>query len=231
MVIASLLEQRAVYWSILYSHCSPFGERWWFSCVSMCVCVCVCMCMCLCVYKHHCRKRKKIQGSSTASTATCLPWLPRQQQCGQSNRVLESSNGERVNGAMGRRDGATGSCREIVHVSQSEQKDVWNTQCCCVSLSLTDRKMIKHEMLCFLLSAPVESVLSCRPLHSAQADDRVRVEKRDSAQFEFTSAMNTVTEFYCHTQEKGVFLHQSFYSSLPAESSSTLTEHKTHGQL
>ncbi|KAM8760091.1 DNA mismatch repair protein Msh3 [Acanthopagrus schlegelii] len=38
---------------------------------------------------------------------------------------------------------------------------------------------------------------------SAQADDRVRVEKRDSAQFEFTSAMNTVTEFYCHTQEKG----------------------------
>ncbi|KAE8291893.1 DNA mismatch repair protein Msh3 [Larimichthys crocea] len=37
---------------------------------------------------------------------------------------------------------------------------------------------------------------------SAQADDRVRVEKRDSAQFEFASAMNTVTEFYCHTQEK-----------------------------
>lgn len=41
---------------------------------------------------------------------------------------------------------------------------------------------------------------------SAQADDRVRVEKRDSAQFEFASAMNTVTEFYCHTQEKGVFV-------------------------
>ncbi|XP_022622640.1 DNA mismatch repair protein Msh3 [Seriola dumerili] len=38
---------------------------------------------------------------------------------------------------------------------------------------------------------------------SAQADDRVRVEKRDSAQFEFASAMNTVTEFYCHTHEKG----------------------------
>ncbi|XP_049907976.1 DNA mismatch repair protein Msh3 [Epinephelus moara] len=38
---------------------------------------------------------------------------------------------------------------------------------------------------------------------SAQADDRVRVEKRDSAQFEFASAMNTATEFYCHTQEKG----------------------------
>uniref|UniRef100_A0A4W6CBH1 DNA mismatch repair protein MSH3 n=1 Tax=Lates calcarifer TaxID=8187 RepID=A0A4W6CBH1_LATCA len=38
---------------------------------------------------------------------------------------------------------------------------------------------------------------------SAQADDRVRVEKRDRDEFEFTSAMNTVTEFYCHTQEKG----------------------------
>uniref|UniRef100_A0A3B4X351 DNA mismatch repair protein MSH3 n=1 Tax=Seriola lalandi dorsalis TaxID=1841481 RepID=A0A3B4X351_SERLL len=38
---------------------------------------------------------------------------------------------------------------------------------------------------------------------SAQADDRVRVEKRHSAQFEFASAMNTVTEFYCHTHEKG----------------------------
>ncbi|KAK2837821.1 hypothetical protein Q5P01_015033 [Channa striata] len=38
---------------------------------------------------------------------------------------------------------------------------------------------------------------------STQADDRVRVEKRDSCQFEFPSAMNTVTEFYCNTQEKG----------------------------
>ncbi|XP_029294646.1 DNA mismatch repair protein Msh3 [Cottoperca gobio] len=38
---------------------------------------------------------------------------------------------------------------------------------------------------------------------SAQADDRVRVETRDSAQFEFASAMNTATEFYCHSQEKG----------------------------
>ncbi|KAM9744377.1 DNA mismatch repair protein Msh3 isoform 1-T1 [Menidia menidia] len=37
---------------------------------------------------------------------------------------------------------------------------------------------------------------------SAQADDRVRVERRDSAQFEFASAMNTVTEFYCSSQEK-----------------------------
>ncbi|XP_054466759.1 DNA mismatch repair protein Msh3 isoform X3 [Anoplopoma fimbria] len=38
---------------------------------------------------------------------------------------------------------------------------------------------------------------------SAQADDRVRVERRDSAQFEFASAMNTATEFYCHAPEKG----------------------------
>ncbi|KAI3372025.1 hypothetical protein L3Q82_006895 [Scortum barcoo] len=38
---------------------------------------------------------------------------------------------------------------------------------------------------------------------SAQADDQARVERRDSAQFEFASAINAVTEFYCHTQEKG----------------------------
>ncbi|KAM8886774.1 DNA mismatch repair protein Msh3 isoform 2-T2 [Spinachia spinachia] len=38
---------------------------------------------------------------------------------------------------------------------------------------------------------------------SAQADDRVRVERRDSAQFQFASAMNTATEFYCHAPEKG----------------------------
>ncbi|KAM4579523.1 DNA mismatch repair protein Msh3 isoform 2-T2 [Fundulus diaphanus] len=37
---------------------------------------------------------------------------------------------------------------------------------------------------------------------SAQADDRIRVERRDSAEFEFTSAMNTVVKFYCHTPEK-----------------------------
>ncbi|XP_077943258.1 DNA mismatch repair protein Msh3 isoform X2 [Gasterosteus aculeatus] len=38
---------------------------------------------------------------------------------------------------------------------------------------------------------------------SAQADDRVRVERRDSAHFQFASAMNTATEFYCHAPEKG----------------------------
>uniref|UniRef100_A0A3P9P9L1 DNA mismatch repair protein MSH3 n=1 Tax=Poecilia reticulata TaxID=8081 RepID=A0A3P9P9L1_POERE len=37
---------------------------------------------------------------------------------------------------------------------------------------------------------------------SAQTDDRIRVERRDSAEFEFTSAMNTVVKFYCHTPEK-----------------------------
>uniref|UniRef100_A0A672J588 DNA mismatch repair protein MSH3 n=1 Tax=Salarias fasciatus TaxID=181472 RepID=A0A672J588_SALFA len=38
---------------------------------------------------------------------------------------------------------------------------------------------------------------------SAQADDRVRLEQRDGAQFEFTSAMNTVTKFYCDSEETG----------------------------
>lgn len=72
--------------------------------------------------------------------------------------------------------------------------------------------MIRYRMLRFLLSLQSQaSLTSCINavmlfLSSAQADDRVRVEKRDSAQFEFASAMNTVTEFYCHTQEKGVFV-------------------------
>uniref|UniRef100_A0A8C7F115 DNA mismatch repair protein MSH3 n=1 Tax=Oncorhynchus kisutch TaxID=8019 RepID=A0A8C7F115_ONCKI len=38
---------------------------------------------------------------------------------------------------------------------------------------------------------------------SVQAGDGVRIEKRESAQFDFASAMNTVTEFYCHTQDSG----------------------------
>ncbi|XP_070820528.1 DNA mismatch repair protein Msh3 isoform X2 [Chaetodon trifascialis] len=53
------------------------------------------------------------------------------------------------------------------------------------------------------LSEPTHRLLQSITNASAQADDRVRVEKRDSAQFEFASAMNTVTEFYCHSQEKG----------------------------
>ncbi|XP_067083987.1 DNA mismatch repair protein Msh3 isoform X2 [Osmerus mordax] len=38
---------------------------------------------------------------------------------------------------------------------------------------------------------------------SVLKDDRVRVEKRDSSQFEFSSAMNTITEFYCYKDNKG----------------------------
>uniref|UniRef100_A0A8C8E372 MutS homolog 3 (E. coli) n=1 Tax=Oryzias sinensis TaxID=183150 RepID=A0A8C8E372_9TELE len=41
---------------------------------------------------------------------------------------------------------------------------------------------------------------------SFQADDRARVERRDSAQFEYTSAINTVTQFYCRSQQEGVFV-------------------------
>ncbi|XP_015245692.1 PREDICTED: DNA mismatch repair protein Msh3 [Cyprinodon variegatus] len=37
---------------------------------------------------------------------------------------------------------------------------------------------------------------------STQTDDRLRVERRDSSEFEFTSAMNTVVQFYCHVPEK-----------------------------
>ncbi|KAJ3603677.1 hypothetical protein NHX12_028421 [Muraenolepis orangiensis] len=38
---------------------------------------------------------------------------------------------------------------------------------------------------------------------STQADDRVQIQKKDAVHFEFPSAMNTVTEFYCHSQDTG----------------------------
>uniref|UniRef100_A0A669C4T0 DNA mismatch repair protein MSH3 n=1 Tax=Oreochromis niloticus TaxID=8128 RepID=A0A669C4T0_ORENI len=53
------------------------------------------------------------------------------------------------------------------------------------------------------LSEQTERLLHSITNASAQADDRVRVERRDSAEFEFASAMNTLTSFYCHTQAKG----------------------------
>ncbi|XP_039658069.1 DNA mismatch repair protein Msh3 isoform X4 [Perca fluviatilis] len=53
------------------------------------------------------------------------------------------------------------------------------------------------------LSEETHRLLQSIASASAQADDQVRIEKRESAQFEFASAMNTATEFYCHTQEKG----------------------------
>ncbi|XP_054630713.1 DNA mismatch repair protein Msh3 isoform X2 [Dunckerocampus dactyliophorus] len=53
------------------------------------------------------------------------------------------------------------------------------------------------------LSEPTHRLLQSITNASAQADDKVRVEKRDNACFEFASAMNTVTEFYCHNQVEG----------------------------
>ncbi|XP_028434901.1 DNA mismatch repair protein Msh3 isoform X2 [Perca flavescens] len=53
------------------------------------------------------------------------------------------------------------------------------------------------------LSEETHRLLQSIASASVQADDRVRIEKRESVQFEFASAMNTATEFYCHTQEKG----------------------------
>lgn len=64
---------------------------------------------------------------------------------------------------------------------------------------------------------------------SSQADDRVRVERRDRAQFEFASAMNTVTEFYCHTQEQGVCASFHFSLFIPSTCSYTLTETEAGG--
>ncbi|XP_061674044.1 DNA mismatch repair protein Msh3 isoform X2 [Syngnathoides biaculeatus] len=53
------------------------------------------------------------------------------------------------------------------------------------------------------LSAETQKLLQSIANASAQADDKVRMEKRDSGHFEFASAMNTVTEFYCHNQVGG----------------------------
>ncbi|CAL8330544.1 unnamed protein product [Arctogadus glacialis] len=38
---------------------------------------------------------------------------------------------------------------------------------------------------------------------STQADDRIQIQKKESAEFEFPSAMNTVTEFYCNSPDTG----------------------------
>ncbi|XP_029998504.1 DNA mismatch repair protein Msh3 isoform X2 [Sphaeramia orbicularis] len=53
------------------------------------------------------------------------------------------------------------------------------------------------------LSEPTQRLLQSITNASAKADDRVRVERRDGAQFDFASAMNTVTKFYCHAQDQG----------------------------
>lgn len=52
------------------------------------------------------------------------------------------------------------------------------------------------------LSEPSLKLLQSITAASARADDRMRIETRDSAQFEFSSAMDTVTKFYTQSQDK-----------------------------
>ncbi|XP_066511228.1 DNA mismatch repair protein Msh3 isoform X2 [Hoplias malabaricus] len=68
------------------------------------------------------------------------------------------------------------------------------------------------------ISEPTERLLRTIALSSVQADDRIRMEKRDSTQFEYPTAMKTVKEFYTSSvtqtlenQQKG---STSFYLSL-----------------
>ncbi|XP_036454840.1 DNA mismatch repair protein Msh3 [Colossoma macropomum] len=68
------------------------------------------------------------------------------------------------------------------------------------------------------LSEPTERLLRTIALSSVQADDRIRIEKRESTQFEYPTAVMTVKEFYSSTstqtlenREKGSGL---FYLSL-----------------
>ncbi|XP_036382705.1 DNA mismatch repair protein Msh3 [Megalops cyprinoides] len=56
------------------------------------------------------------------------------------------------------------------------------------------------------LSQTTERLLQSIASASTQADDRIRIERRDSSQFEFAAAMQTVTRFYSDTsrQKSGV---------------------------
>lgn len=98
MVLVALLGEYAGYWSPLYNFCSQF-DQWLKWKILLCV-------------NLRIRKQKKRKCSITLSRATCLPRLPRQQQRGQSNVVLESSNAEGVNEATGRCGGAAGDAGE-----------------------------------------------------------------------------------------------------------------------
>ncbi|KAK0137215.1 DNA mismatch repair protein Msh3 [Merluccius polli] len=53
------------------------------------------------------------------------------------------------------------------------------------------------------LSEHTHRLLQSIATASTQAEDRVQIQRKDAAQFEFPSAMNTVTEFYCHSQDTG----------------------------
>lgn len=178
------------------------------------------LCACVCVwgiYKHKHPKRRG-KSSEMASAATCLPWLPRQQQSEQSIQGYpwKQRCRRRVNEAKMRRD----FCRKpymsaTLYPALSAAPFLH---------ALADRETIRCQRSHFLLSVQLhsgsadfwESVVVF--VFSAQADDKVRLETRDSAHFDFASAMSAVTEFYCHSQEKGVFPCRR----VPSSPSSTL---------
>uniref|UniRef100_A0AAR2KR92 DNA mismatch repair protein MSH3 n=1 Tax=Pygocentrus nattereri TaxID=42514 RepID=A0AAR2KR92_PYGNA len=54
------------------------------------------------------------------------------------------------------------------------------------------------------LSDPTERLLRTIALSSVQADDRIRIEKRESTQFEYPTAMMTVKEYYSSTSTQTV---------------------------
>ncbi|XP_055017861.1 DNA mismatch repair protein Msh3 isoform X2 [Boleophthalmus pectinirostris] len=74
------------------------------------------------------------------------------------------------------------------------------------SRSELEARILKINPVEILVSSDL-SELTLKLLHSIttaspHADDRARLETRDSAQFEFTTAMNTVTKFYTQSQDK-----------------------------
>uniref|UniRef100_G3NR70 MutS homolog 3 n=1 Tax=Gasterosteus aculeatus aculeatus TaxID=481459 RepID=G3NR70_GASAC len=148
------------------------------------------MMMPLCVrVRIRIRKWKK----EICSRATCLPRLPWQQPSGQSKGVLERRASEK-------------SKRETVRVCVCVSVCV----CACACAGLQEHSSVfsrsgKTSDMGRRVSSVCASAQSQAPppmlsrcsLSSAQADDRVRVERRDSAHFQFASVKRGVHVGVC----------------------------------
>jgi hypothetical protein len=65
---------------------------------------------------------------------------------------------------------------------------------------------------------------------STQADDRIQIQKKESAEFEFPSAMNTVTEFYCNSPDTGVWVCSVKHVHLVTLTATQTTKHLNYKQ-
>lgn len=206
--------QCAIYWLVLYNLSS------WTNHLLNWDMMIVCLCM--------------SAGKAKNGSASVLRREPWQQHGRQSNRVLESCNTERVDGATERYDGAPGRCRgkfgfmpdwglcitlESALTQQGASltfflKGKLRLHIECLSSNSHKQHCLLGSMLtCDCYTGNKLSLLLLLFPSSTQTDDRLRVERRDSSEFEFTSAMNTVVQFYCHVPEKGGYFFSAFLCS------------------